>query len=500
MKRSLLYSVVVFSFHILPLWAYLSWAGFRISILGLLELLIVQAISLFLSMTFVDLLLGLLVTTNDLPAQTTLRKSPRVAILYLTCDDLISASLTSLFQQEYPQYDVFVLDDSRTPEGRRKVDAITKDSRAMVIRREQKSGYKAGNLNHWLRAYGDHYTYVIIADCDSLLPSSFVRAMVGYAEHPANRSVAVFQSKTLYWNTDDLPARLMIPAKIISDRLMQTLGHMNLSCSFVGHNCLIRTAPLNEMGGFPEEYVAEDFALQLCLDRDGYSCRMVDALSYEAYPCDQRRLRQRAQRWAAQTLELLKFPVRGLSPNSIVALLRSCFYHLIWVYYFVGLLLIFGALAFCDVSIEGPQVEILKSWLLRSVQHGVIVIPLLFFMQIVMRGLLAIRLGASVFSVIKQWFWGGAEAFFLMAPIALRVVSFCVRPQVRFHATYSSTGERFLLDKPWTYLWFGFWLLAMVAIIRQPLVLAVNSFWLIPVVLSPVILLARKSRWISRFC
>ncbi len=494
--KFLYYSFTIFVLHIIPLWLYTYWAGFSLTILGLTGLLIVQAISLFLSMTTVDLFLALFFPPSELPSQGTLSIFPRIAILYVTCDDAIQKSVMSLLKQNYPNFDVFMLDDSCTLAGKQKVNTISTEIGVRVFRRENKVGYKAGNLNNWLKNFGKQYKYIILADCDSILPADFATNMVKYAEHIKNSKIAVFQSKTQYWNNEHLSARVMESSKIISDYLMQTLGYMDLSCSFFGHNCLIRTNPLINAGGFPEEYVAEDFALQLRFDSIGYKCRMVNIISYEAYPCNYKQLRHRARRWAAQTLELLKYPTKGLSPNIIIALLKSCFSYSIWLFYLIGISLILGSLSFCGVSSEHSNVFVFRDLLINTIQNGVILIPILFFSQIILRCYLAIRLGVGVRSFIKQWLWGGAEAFFLMVPISFRVVSFVIYPKAKFTNTYSSNRKNSFFGFLYDSLWLLFWILSIIAIFRHPLFLTVNWYWLAPVIFSPAILFSWRSQWI----
>ena len=59
-------------------------------------------------------------STVALTAATT----PSVAILYTTCNDFVEESALSCVQQAYPNYTVYILDDSSDPEYKRRVDAF----------------------------------------------------------------------------------------------------------------------------------------------------------------------------------------------------------------------------------------------------------------------------------------------------------------------------------------------------------------------------------------
>ena len=75
--------------------------------------------------------------------------SPRVAILYTTANDFVAASAESCLRQSYPNFMLYLLDDSSDESYKAMVDefAARDPKRIQVVRRPDRKGFKAGNLN-----------------------------------------------------------------------------------------------------------------------------------------------------------------------------------------------------------------------------------------------------------------------------------------------------------------------------------------------------------------
>lgn len=75
-----------------------------------------------------------------------------VAMLYTTCNDFIEESARSCINLDYKNFRLYILDDSSKPEYKAKIDIFANKypSIVQVIRRKDRSGYKAGNLNNTL--------------------------------------------------------------------------------------------------------------------------------------------------------------------------------------------------------------------------------------------------------------------------------------------------------------------------------------------------------------
>jgi hypothetical protein len=248
---------------------------------------------------------------------------PPVAILYLVCDDIVPQALVQLRRQSYSRADIFILDDSNESPTQHLLDSMG----FLVVRRKGRRGYKAGSLNNWLRDYGSYYKYFLVLDSDSIVPEKFVESLVKYAEHPANAQIAIFNSLPKCWNTHLRFPRLLSTLMPIQNWIRMRLANHSLSILSTGHNNLHRTEAIIEVGGFDEEFIAEDIAVTLKLVRAGYTSKLVNLIAFEAEPEHIFSYVRRLLRWAKQTVQIQKANWQGV-PLS----LKFQMFKLTWMY------------------------------------------------------------------------------------------------------------------------------------------------------------------------
>lgn len=78
-------------------------------------------------------------------------KSKKVLLLYCTCNDFNGTALLKSSKQDYENSKVVILDDSSKPEYIAEIDAFAQQHNFEVVRRKEHKGFKAGNLNNYLR-------------------------------------------------------------------------------------------------------------------------------------------------------------------------------------------------------------------------------------------------------------------------------------------------------------------------------------------------------------
>jgi glycosyltransferase involved in cell wall biosynthesis len=266
---------------------------------------------------------------RDLPKLECLTEFPPVAVVFLVCDDLVPDALARLIHLDCPRADVFILDDSTDAATRRAVDATG----LRVVRRARRTGAKAGNLNHWLRLYGARYKYFLVLDSDSIIPTGFVEAMLEYAEHPENARVAVFNSLPVCWNT-----RLRFPRLLATHTPLRNWSRMRLAnrsdaVLSNGHNNLHRTEAVSGVGGFDEQFVAEDIALTLKLLRAGYTSRLVNLRAYEAEPEHIFSYVRRLTRWAKQNVQIHRADWTGIPLSVKFEMFKLNWWYLSFFFY-----------------------------------------------------------------------------------------------------------------------------------------------------------------------
>jgi hypothetical protein len=291
---------------------------------ALLYLSLVEFFVIGLACDLVAMALGIFVRPCPPPRRARLEgDSPAVALLCTTCDDVDPDTLQSIREQDYPNLATFVLDDSRGAEARALLDA----SGLTVVRRGTRRGYKAGNLNDWLRIHGNRFRYLVIVDADSRLPIDFVRELVLRAEHPENADVAFFESLIRPWNASTaFEASQGVLAPIYHRMALGLLNRAGAVLS-AGHNNLVRSEALREIGGFAEEYLAEDQATSAEVVRRGWRCVVAPVASWERVPANLAEYVRRETRWAYQTFQLSRLRTRGLPFACTLRLLMSLHGH-----------------------------------------------------------------------------------------------------------------------------------------------------------------------------
>ncbi len=316
---------------------------------------------------------ALLFRGGELPALDLLERRPRVAVLYTTMNDVVPECLASI-RQEYP-VDVYVLDDSRDPEARGTVDRIASDRGYTVVRRAARRGFKAGAINDWYARWGSRYEYFVLLDADSYLPSDWVREALRYAEHPANRRVAVFQGQINLWNLDTRFVQTLAPMSRVGQFVWESRLANALDAVFCyGHNVLVRTAAVAEIGGFVEGYVSEDFATAIAMADRGWHSRFVPLHTYEAMPENVRGFIKRQNKWTRGAMEFVELSRRSrIGPGRKFHLWQTPWSHFTNLILPLGMLLtVFGfastpagALAFLHALVSNPVATFAAIPLLR---------------------------------------------------------------------------------------------------------------------------------------
>jgi cellulose synthase/poly-beta-1,6-N-acetylglucosamine synthase-like glycosyltransferase len=230
--------------------------------------------------------------------------APRVAILYLTCNDFVEESAASCLAQDYPGYRVYVLDDSSSADHRAQVDAFAARHPGMVqvVRRPERHGFKAGNTNYGLEYAAISEPVFALVDADEVLPTDFLRRTVpmlmgdpscgfvqaNHRSNPAGRGSlqsAVGVGIDIHW-------RWYHP-------LRNRYGFVML----LGHGAVVRREVWEEIGGFPE-IVSEDLAFSLRARQAGWHGIFAeDVICYEEFPETIRAFRVRHMKWTRGTCE-----------------------------------------------------------------------------------------------------------------------------------------------------------------------------------------------------
>ncbi|MHB8603801.1 MAG: glycosyltransferase, partial [Thermoplasmatota archaeon] len=160
--------------------------------------------------------------------------------------------------------EVYVIDDSGSAERREATADVAREHGARYVSRAAARGFKAGALNDALA--GCSAPFVLVLDVDH----EPTREIVENAFGSMDEDVAVVQTRLAWRNADSRLRRL---AALLQDQFYAVVQRDRGSrgrAVFTGSAALFRRAALDEVGGFPEETLVEDFDLTLLLHARGW--------------------------------------------------------------------------------------------------------------------------------------------------------------------------------------------------------------------------------------
>ena len=236
---------------------------------------------------------------------TTATATPPVAILYTTCNDFVEESVLSCVRQDYPNYTVYLLDDSSQQEFKDQIDAFAAQYPGLVqvIRRPDRKAFKAGNMNHGLANFAKE-PYFAIADADEILPTDFLLKTVAVLETDSTCGFVQANHRANPNSTSALSHSVGVGIDI-HWQWYQPLRNDYGFVMFLGHGALLRRDVWQKIGGFPD-IVSEDLGFAIHARELGYRGRFLeDVICYEDFPDSVRAFRIRHMKWTRGTSEFL---------------------------------------------------------------------------------------------------------------------------------------------------------------------------------------------------
>ncbi len=164
-------------------------------------------------------------------------------------------------------------------------------------------GAKAGNLEHARDAFGIHGDALFaIFDADQVPePEFFLRTIPPFADP----TVGWVQTGQYYRNLEDPVARWANDQQALFYRLVCPGKSAQNSVFICGTNVVVRAKALDEIGGFPQDSVTEDFAASIRLHGRWRSVYLEGVLAKGLGPVDLGSYFGQQNRWARGTLSVL---------------------------------------------------------------------------------------------------------------------------------------------------------------------------------------------------
>lgn len=230
---------------------------------------------------------------------------PAISVLYTTCNDFVERSAQSCVELDYPDFHVYILDDSADPAARARVDAFAARhlGRVTVVRRPDARGFKAGNLNYALKNVATEPFFAVV-DADEVLPRDFLTTLI--PRLVADETCGFVQANHRSRPGAESPlARDMGIGIDIHWKWYQPLRNRFGFVMFLGHGALLRRGCWEEVGGFPE-IVSEDLAYAIAIRERGYHGVFAeDVVCWEEFPETVQAFRVRHVKWTRGTCEFL---------------------------------------------------------------------------------------------------------------------------------------------------------------------------------------------------
>ncbi|MBD5608516.1 MAG: SDR family NAD(P)-dependent oxidoreductase [Desulfovibrio sp.] len=263
-----------------------------------------------------------------------LKTFPRVTALLPVYNEklVVEKLLTAASRLDYPELEIFVLDDSSDETGEL-IAGLVREYRAQGVpmrhlRREKRTGFKAGNLDYGLKlATGE---FIAIFDADCLPPPDFLRRVMPRFADP---SIGFLQTRIAYMNAD---------ASVLTDFQASEASHKEdvttgfaqdgFMASLTGSSCVWRRSCIDDIGGVSQETITEDVDMGYSAQLGRWRYAFVDdVVSLAELPESMASFRVQRQRWArglahnafVHARELFRSPMRPLARVHALTLVFS---------------------------------------------------------------------------------------------------------------------------------------------------------------------------------
>ena len=231
----------------------------------------------------------------------------KVLMAYCTCNDFDGRSLEESMKQTYPYVTTVILDDSTTEEYKKAVDDFAQKHGVAVVRRKDRKGFKAGNINHYFmseKCKNEGYGYYVILDSDEILPENYVYESLKYFY--ARKNIGIVQANHISDRNRNFFMKLFHVGVNSHWPTYQTMKHFYGFSTMLGHGAMLKRECYEAAGGFPP-LVAEDLCLSIEARSAGYLVAFApNIVCREEYPIDYVAFKKRHSKWTQGNLEFIK--------------------------------------------------------------------------------------------------------------------------------------------------------------------------------------------------
>gem|GEM_PF-6529548 len=205
-------------------------------------------------------------------------------------------ALRSALETNYPsdRLAIQVLDNS-DPGKFEELEEYCRNENLVFIHRDGTEGAKARNLNIGLkRSKGE---YILVLDADNRIDPDYLQNVV--AEMLSDNSLAYVFTIIDYWNFDENAFTKTMSSMNLIYRKTQWAWDQYGWSPLNGFGVLLDQSKLEEVGGWDEAKIGEDWALAIQLYKAGHKGKRISyAVLHDAEPNNLEKSKKRQRRWA----------------------------------------------------------------------------------------------------------------------------------------------------------------------------------------------------------
>lgn len=227
--------------------------------------------------------------------------------------DILEKTITGALCLDYPNFNIWVLDDGRRPWLKDFCEA----KGVGYITRSDNAHAKAGNINHALTK--TDADYVALFDADFIVQRNFLMRTMGFFNDP---TIGIVQVPHTFYNPDPMQANLALRKSLPDDQRFFFEAIMpsrdGWDAAFCcGSNSVTRRAALRSIGdALPTQSITEDMLLTLAMLRKGYVTRyLCEPLAFGLAPESIEAFFIQRSRWARGATQILYLPLGPLGKN-----------------------------------------------------------------------------------------------------------------------------------------------------------------------------------------
>lgn len=239
---------------------------------------------------------------------------PSVAVLIASCDEepeVLSRSLSTINRLRYPRLKIYLIENSRKSSYKKQALALAEKNGVKVIDIPNR-GHKAGALNDAMPLLDERPDLIAVIDADQAVLPEFLEETVPVLL--SDPKLAFVQTSQLYENADQnwLVRAAAQQEMLLYDTIMEAKGsyRRTLCC---GSNFVMRTAALEDVGGWDERSVSEDLMTSFMIHWKGWkSLYMRRRYSFGLGPPDLYSYWQQQKRWATGNTTVARIVLKSL--------------------------------------------------------------------------------------------------------------------------------------------------------------------------------------------